>query len=327
MTKNENIFETDALIQYDNRLFFAQTLEHGQKAGKISPEKVDEIRHDAAALSHKLITIKVEDLSSFAQIREQIQEAFALTSLGLEYGSKGDVDKSIRLLNRNRPVKFFQIGNTLVDKLVIRSQNTLEEAQLISPEIPTLPFIAQEEIRVYNDWERDFLESISKRKLVIDAAKVVLRQVYPPRPLTGLADIAIVNRQLDYLNYRLSYFQTLPQEKVFAPEYLPDAGGDIPQQITTALMVNLILYREIDFHLDAKDLENFHDIAYDLEREVINKSSCDILFGWIGHYLDLAGQPDEVKKYAVEYWRYCLKQLEAKLQQESKSEAVDVLRT
>lgn len=327
MTTNRKRVETDALIQYDNRLFLAQTLAAGQETGKITRGKVDEIHQDIAALSHKLITIKVEDRSSPTAIRAQIQEAFALTSLGMEYGSKGDVDKSVRLLNKNRPIKFFQIGNTLADKLVTRSQNTLEEVRLISPEIPTLPFIAQEEIQVYNNWEREFLESISQRKLVIDLPQIALDGVFPPQPLTSLGDITIANRQLDYLDYRLMYLQTLPQEKVFAPEYLPDASGDIPGQITRALMVNLILYREIDFHLHPEDWDNFRDIAYDADDDAIKKEARDRLVGWIGHYLDLAGQPHEVKKYAIEYWRYCLKQLEAELQKESKREAVDVLRT
>ena len=301
------MFEADALIHYDNRLFLAQTLEHGQNTGRISVEHLDKIHQDIATLAHKLITIKVEDLSSRAEIRGQIQEAFALTSLGLEYGCKGDLDKSIRLLNKNRLIKFFKIGNTLVDQLVERSQTTLEKAVLISPETPVIRIVAQERMPAYNEWERDFLESVIERKLVIDAAQVSLHQLSAtPRPLMSLADIAIANRQLDYLNHRFSYLHALPQEKIFAADYPPNTDGDTAREITTALMVNLILYREIDFHLDRADLDSFRDIAYDAEHGVVKKASQDLLLGWIGHYMDLADQPEEVKKYAVEYWRYCL---------------------
>ena len=122
------MFEADALTHYDSRLFLAQTLDHGQKTGQISPTRLDKIHQDIASLAHKLIAIKVEDLSSRAEIRGQIQEAYTLTSLGLEYGCEGSPDKSVRLLNSNRLIKFFQIGNTLVDKLVERSQNTLEKS-------------------------------------------------------------------------------------------------------------------------------------------------------------------------------------------------------
>ncbi len=307
------MFEADALVYYDKRLFFAQTLAGGQETGKVAPEKSEEIHGDIAALAHKLITIKVEDLSSQSELRERIQEAFVLTSLGLEYGSQGDLDKAVRLLNKNRVIKFFQIGNTLLDKLVARSQNTLEKAILLSPETPLLPLIGREDIPVYNGWERQFLELVSEGKLVIDTAQIALHQGAPPRPLTRLADIAIANQQLDYLDYRLSYLQALPQEKVFDAEYPPGMDDDTVRQLTTALMVNLILYREIDFRLDPKDLDNFRDIAYDGEQGAIKKAFQDQLLGWIGHYLDLAQRPNEVKKYAIEYWRDCLRQLEAEL--------------
>ena len=298
------MLEADALTQYDSRLFLAQTLEHGQKTGRISPARLDKIHQDIASLAQKLIAIKVEDLSSRSEIRGQIQEAFTLTSLGLEYGCEGALDKSVRLLNSNRLVKFFQIGNTLVDQLVERSRNTLEKAVLISP---AMQAVDQEKILAYNEWESDFLELISERKLAIDAAQISLYQLSTnPRSLMSLADVNIANQQLDYINHRLSYLQALPQEKIFAVDYLPDTDGDTARQITIALMINLVLYREIDFHLDEEDLDNFWDIAYDIEGCTVKKTSQDLLLNWIQGYMDVAGQPEEVKKYAVEYWKYCL---------------------
>lgn len=313
MTKNKKIPETDALVQYDNRLFFAQTLAIGQKTGELTPERIDEIHEDTAVLSHKLITIKAEDFASSTAIRKHIQEAFALTSIGLEYGSKGDLEKSVLLLNKNRTIKFFQIGNTLVDGLVARAQNTLKASKLTAPEQPMPLDTAPEEIHVFNDWEREFLESISGRTLVIDAARVVLDQVSMPRPITNLEDIAVVNRQLDNLDLRLSYFQALPQEKVFAPELLFQISDDLPQQITKAMMVNLMLYREIDFQLTPEDWDSIHDIAYDPEVHAVKKDMRVKLLGWIEHYLTKLGQSEEVQKYAVEYWEYCLDQLETEL--------------
>ena len=298
------MLEADALTHYDSRLFLAQTLEHGQQTGQISPARLDKIHQDIASLAQKLIAIKVEDLSSRAEIRGQIQEAFTLTSLGLEYGCEGALDKSVRLLNSNRLIKFFQIGNTLVDKLAERSQNTLEKAVLISPAMQT---VEQEKIPAYNEWESDFLESIIERKLAIDAAQISLNQLSAnPRSLMGLADINIANQQLDYINRRFSYLQALPQEKIFAVDYPPDNDYDIVRQITIALMVNLALYREVDFHLDEEDLDNFCSIAYDIEGCTVKKASQDLLLGWIRGYMEVAGQPEEVKEYAVEYWKYCL---------------------
>lgn len=294
------MLEADALTHYDSRLFLAQTLAHGQNTGQISPAYLDKIHHDIASLAQKLIAIKVEDLSSRSEIRGQIQEAFTLTSLGLEYGCESALDKSVRLLNNNRLVKFFQIGNTLVDKLVERSQHTLEKAVLISPVMP-------EKISAYNEWESDFLESIIERKLAIDAAQISLNQLsVNPRPLMSLADINIANQQLDYINLRFNYLQALPQGKIFAVDYPPDTDCDTARQITIALMVNLVLYREVDFHLDEEDLDNFCNIAYDIEGCTVKEASQDLLLNWIQGYMEVAGQPEEVKTYAVEYWRYCL---------------------
>ena len=258
------MFETDALAHYDSRLFLAQALEHGQKTGRFSPTYLDNIRQDIAALAQKLVAIKVENLSSDTEIREQVQEAFTLTSLGLEYGCKGVLDKSVGLLNGNRLIKFFQIGNTLVDKLVERSQNTLEKAVLISPTVHT---VEQEPIPTYNEWEREFLELIIERKLAIDAPQISLYELSaPPRPLRSLTDVNIVDQQLEYIDHRLNYLRALPQEDIFTVDYPPDTDCDTPRQITIALMVNLALYREIDFHLDEEDLDNFRNIAYDNRR-------------------------------------------------------------
>ena len=298
------MLEADALTHYDSRLFLAQTLAHGQNTGQISPAYLDKIHHDIASLAQKLIAIKVEAPSSRSEIRGQIQEAFTLTSLGLEYGSEGALGKSVRLLNSNRLVKFFQIGNTLVEKLVERTRNTLEKAVLISPAIQT---VDQEKIPAYNEWESDFLESIIGRKLAIDAAQVSLNQLSAnPRSLMSIADINIADQQLDYINLRFNYLQALPQEKIFAADYPPDAESDASRQITIALMINLVLYREIDFYLDEEDLDNFCNIAYDIEDCTVNKASQDLLLKWIQGYMEVAGQPEEVKKYAVEYWKYCL---------------------
>ncbi|MCE2393581.1 hypothetical protein J4G02_03095 [Candidatus Poribacteria bacterium] len=298
------MLEVDALTHYDSRLFLAQTLAHGQKTGQISPTHLDKIHHDIASLAQKLIAIKVEDLSSRSEVRRQIQEAFTLTSLGLEYGCGGALDKSVRLLNSNRLIRFFQIGNTLVDKLTERSQNTLEKAILIPPATQA---VEQEQIPAYNEWESDFLESIIGKKLAIDAAQVSFNQLSAnPRSLTSLADINIANQQLDYINLRFNYLQALPQEKIFAADYPPDAESDTSRQITIALMVNLVLYREVDFYLDEEDLDNFCNIAYDIEGCTVKKASQDLLFNWIRSYMEVVGQPEEVKKYAVEYWKYCL---------------------
>lgn len=319
------MFEIDVPVQHDRCLFLSQTLVHGDETGEISNDKEEAIRQEIAALSHKLITVKTEDVSSSPQLRQQIQDAFVLVNLGLEYGSHGELDKSVRLLKNNRVVKFFQIGNTLISELVDRCSDTLENAVLVYPESTALTRNSFEDIPAYNEWERQCLDAINGHKLVIDSAQVMLRGVTSSRPITDLADLAIVRQQLDNIDNRLAYVQALPLQKVLDAEYRVNADGDTVREITIALMVNLVLYHEIDFHLDSGDLKNLRDIAYDSESGQIKDDTCNRLFNWIKHYLDLAALSDQVKNYAVAYWQGTLKILESELRLEHNLETADVL--
>ena len=305
------MFEIDVRALRDGRLFLSRTLVRGDETGEISHAEEEALRQEIATLSHKLITIKTEDVSSLSELRQQIQDAFRLVSLGLEYGSNGDLDRSVRLLKNNRVVKFFQIGNTLADELVERCRDTLENAVLISPECAAPARNNIDAIPVYNDWERQFLGAINEFKLIIESPQVTLRGVASSRPITNLMDLAVVRQQLDNLDYRLAYIRALPIEKVLDAEYRSNADNDSAREITIALMVNLVLYHEVDFHLDPNDLRSLCDIAYDSESGAIRSDCRGRLIDWIERYLDLAELPDQVKDYAVAYWQETLKILES----------------
>ena len=320
------MFEIDVPAQHDRRLFLFQTLVRGDESGEISNDKEEAIRQEIAELSHKLISVKSEDVSSLPQLRQQVQDAFILVNLGLEYGSHGELDKSVRLLKNNRVVKFFQIGNTLLSELVKRSHDILEDAVLVSPEPCALTRNGSENIPVYNEWERQFLDAVNNHKLVIDSSQVMLRDVTSSRPITYLADLAIVRQQLDNIDNRLAYVEALPLRKVLDAEYRVNADGDATREITIALMVNLVLYREIDFHFDNNDLKNLLDIAYDTDSGQMRSDSRNSLVDWIKHYLDLAVLSDQVKNYAVAYWQETLKVFESELRLEHNLETADVLR-
>ena len=318
------MFDIDVPAQYDRRLFLSRTLVRGDEAGEMSYAKEEAIRQEIAALSHKLITVKTEDVASMQQLRQQVQEAFVLVNLGLEYGSHGELDRSVRLLKNNRVVKFFQIGNTLISELRDRCHDTLENAVLASPESSAFTHHAADDIPVYNEWERQFLDGINKHKLVIDSPQVMLRGVTPPRPITDLADLAIVSRQLDNIDNRLAYIHTLPLQKVLDAEYRVNTDGDTAREITIALIVNLVLYHEIDFYFDNDDLKNLREVAYDSESGQIIGDSSDRLIKWIQHYLDRDSLSERVKNYAVAYWQDALKVLELELRLEDNLETADV---
>ena len=319
------MFEIDVPAQPDRHLFLSRTLMRGDETGEIPTDKEEAIRQEIAALSHKLIAVKTEDVASLPQLRQQVQDAFILVNLGLEYGSHGELDKSVRLLKNNRIVKFFQIGNTLISELVSRCHDILENAVLISPDSPAPTRDDSENIRVYNEWERQFLDAVNDHKLVIDSPQVMLRGVTSSRPITNLANLAIVRQQLNNIDNRLTYVQALPLQKVLDAEYRVNADGDTVREITIALMVNLALYREIDFHFDSNDLKNLRDIAYDPENGHMRSDSRNRLFDWIKHYLDLATLSEQVKNYAVAYWRDTLKVLESEIRLGHNLETADVL--
>ena len=128
-----NRFSLVAEAQLDGRLFLAQALAHGDTFGGIPRERAEVLYQNIAAIAHKLITMKTTDLADQSGLRTQIQTAFTLTSLGLEYGSKGDLDRSVRLLCKNRVVKFFQIGNTLTERLLDRARHLLEHGVQFYP--------------------------------------------------------------------------------------------------------------------------------------------------------------------------------------------------
>ena len=316
------MFDIDFPAQHDRRLFLSRTLVRGDEVGEISYANEEAIRQEIASLSHKLITVKTEDVASMQQLRQQVQEAFVLVNLGLEYGSHGDLDRSVRLLKNNQVVKFFQIGNTLISELRERCHDTLENAVLASLESSA---IAPDDIPLYNEWERQFLEGINKHKLVIDSSQVMLRGVTFARPITNLADLAIVSQQLDNIDNRLAYVQALPLQKVLDAEYRVNTDGDTAREITIALIANLVLYHEIDFHFDNDDLKNLRDVAYDSESGQIIGDSCGRLIKWIQHYLDRESLSEQVKNYAVAYWQDTLKVLESELRLEDNLETADVL--
>jgi len=298
-----NRFSLVAEASLDRHLFLAQTLAHGEALGSISPEKAETLYQSIAAIAHKLITMKAADLSDEAELRTQIQTAFMLTSLGLEYGSQGNLDKAVRVLLKTRVVKFFQIGNTLTGKLLDRARDLLVHGVLL----PDDPFIDAEAegIRVYTQAELDFLKALPTYRTTISTPQVTIRDTSLPRTLTQLAEIDIIDRQLAYIENRMHYVKALPLDNLFSLDPPLSIIPDPIQHLTLGLIVNLVLYRQNDIQLDADTRVDFHQIAY--ANGEIRPSLRQQLLDWIARYLEQSYQPDAVKQYAVAYWDDCLR--------------------
>ena len=295
----------DAVI--DGQSFLARTILHGDTIGRVDSKKSETLSEDIAALAHKLITMKVDDLSNESELRAQIQIAFALTSLGLEYGSKGNLDKAVSVLLANPIVKFFQIGNTLTDKLLKKTSHILEHA-IIEPD-ESLSHLDIDSIRIYNHAEAEFLDALASYNTTITSAQVTIKNNHPPRTFTNLSDMEIIRQQLDYIEARYAYVQALPLEDIFTIDPPLSIAVDPIQMLTLSLMANLTVYFQPDLQLEANTLSDFRDIIYDEGSGEIRESPRQRLLDWIANYLEQGNQPEEVKRYTVAYWDVCLQEM------------------
>ena len=307
-----NRFSLVSEARLDGRLFLAQALAHGDTLGGIPREQADTLYQNIAAIAHKLITMKTRDLSDESGLRTQIQTAFTLTSLGLEYGSKGDLDKAVRLLRKTRVVKFFQIGNTLAEKLLDRARYLLEHGVILPPSRDeeralgtTYTDLETEGIQIYTQAELDFLKALLTYRTTIRTLQVTIRDTDVPRALIHLAEIDMIDRQLACIENRCHYVKALPLDNLFALDPPLSIFPNPIEHLTLGLIANLVLYRQADFQLDADAREDFHKLAY-VDGE-IRPSLRQQLLDWIAQYLEQTHQPEPVKAYAVSYWDDCLR--------------------
>lgn len=303
------MFEIERLANQDSRMFLAQAFEYGVQNDVISSDRLDVLHEQIVAISNKLITVRVRDSSSKYEIQNWITNAFGLISLGLEYAtSNGDLAKAAKLLNQNKLIKFFQIGNTLAKRLTEYARQVKENGVLVSPVTKQIE-VTREEVKIYNTYEEQFLETVMQLQLNIDHADVVLDSLEKLRPIIAMEDLNLAKLMLNNLELRSKYYRILPKDKIFDADFTALETIDSSEMITQALMINLALYRQLEFHVNQEDIDNFHDIFYDDKSNTIKKETVHLLIGWIGHFLDEAGQAEEVKRYTVQYWRYCLDKL------------------
>lgn len=307
-----NRFSLVAEAQLDGRLFLAQALAHGDTFGGIPSEQADTLYQNIAAIAHKLITMKTADLSDQSGLRTQIQTAFTLTSLGLEYGSKGNFDKAVRLLCKNRVVKFFQIGNTLTEKLLDRARHLLEHGVILPSERDeervlgtTHTDLETESIQIYTQAELEFLKALLTYRTTIRSLQITIRETEVPRALIHLAELNMIDQQLACIENRCHYVKALPLDNLFALDPPLSIFPNPIEHLTLGLIVNLVLYRQVDFQLDDDTRQDFYELAY--EDGEIRQSLRQQLLDWIAQYLEQAHQPEPVKAYAVSYWDDCLR--------------------
>ena len=306
-----NKFSLVAEASLDGRLFLARAFVHADTLDRIPREQMDTLYQNIAAIAHKLITMRTVDLSDESALRTHIQTAFTLTSLGLEYGSKGDLDKSVQLLHKTRIVKFFQIGNTLMERLLDRARHLLAHAVILPPNPDeerslgiTYTDLETEGIQIYTQAELEFLKALLIYRTTIRTLQVTIRDTETPRPLLHLAEVEMIDRQLACIERRCDYVKALPLDNLFLLDPPLSIFPNPIERLTLGLMVNLLLYRQVDFQFDEAAREDFHQLAY-VDGKV-RESFRQQLLDWIAQYLEQAQHAESVKTYAVSYWDNCL---------------------
>lgn len=292
----------DATI--DGKSFLARTMVHGDTLGRIDDDKSEILSEDIAALAHKLIIMKVDDLSDTSELRTQIQTSFALTSLGLEFGSKGNLDKAVNVLLANPIVKFFQIGNTLTEKLISKANYLLENAMINPPE--EIEHLDIDSIRIYNFAEAEFLSALPLYRTTISSTQMSINKSHEPRSFNTLSDLEIIRQQLDYIEARWTYVQALPLDEIFSVDPPFSIAIDPIQTLTLNLMANLTLYFQPEFQIEPDTLGDFKEIIYDESIAETRTAPRQRLLDWIEEFLKQDSRNDNIIDYAVSYWDSCL---------------------
>lgn len=312
ISMDDQNLEVNSIVKFDPKIFLAKVIAHGTEMDTLSEKEIIEINEQLANISHLVIRRKARDFSAQHEIRKGVSDGFCLSSIGLEYASKSDVEKGIGLLKDNRVQEFFRIGNTLLTR-VIETAEAVREKAILTPQKPSF-CKSSEEIELLNFLEKKFVDALLAGKIIIDNAGFAIEVTVPSRPIATLADLAIVKTMVQYLDRKIAYLEQLPAEKIFTAQYLPDSESDLSKEITCALMINLALYRRVEFQIDFdEDLTTFRDVCYDAEEGKINQQTVDFLLNWISTYLQRAHADKTIQQYAVDYWQYCIHKLEEKI--------------
>lgn len=306
------MFEIEIGDSQNNRIFLAQVIKHGVKNELVSTERLDVLHDQIVAISNKLITVKVRDSSSEYEVENWITNAFCLISLGLEYASKGDLVKAAKLLSQNDLIKFFQIGNTLAKRLTEYAREVKEKGILFSS-VNNKIEVVREELKIYNVYEEEFLEALLSLQLNTEHADVVIDSREKLRPIISIDDLTLARTMLNNLELRSKYYRTVTKNKLFDADFTALDFIDSSKAATQALMINLALYRQLEFHVTQKDIDEFWDTFYEEESDTIKSDTVHLLTDWIENFLEEAGQTEQVKSYTVKYWHYCLNKLKENL--------------
>ena len=84
----------------------------------------------------------------------------------------------------------------------------------------------------------------------------------PRAPLASMAEINMIDQQLACIENRCHYVNALPLDTLFALDPPLSIFPNPIERLTLGLIVNLVLYRHVDFQLDDDTLQDFYQLVY-----------------------------------------------------------------
>jgi len=181
-------------------------------------------------------------------------------------------------------------------------------------------FSIPDELELYSALEKQFIAVLlDENRIMIDHADMEIETTVPPQPIGSLADVTIAEKMLDNLALRTEYMHYLITDGIDA-EVMLDAVYNPARKITQALIVNLALNQQVgevsatSFHVEREDLTKFQKVCCDSATGKINNATRDFLLKWVENYfenrmLEFGEHDESVKRYAIEYWKYCIEKL------------------
>ncbi len=314
---------TNSLIEYDPRLFLFRALSELEGLENVSIERMDEINRQIVAIMNKRSVMEPVDISRLSELRTVARDVVLRLNLGLEHGSKLDLNRARHLLVHNDMIRFYQIGNTLMTKLkrdaeALRQRALLTIAESGMVQIGGHPEAVME-MPLLSQIEEDFLSGLIAENLIIGDVGVVIKSKNEKgEPIEQLGQVEIADEMLKNLGLRLDYLQTLPlyliaKEKDF--RYVEGMGSseDLAGKITCGMIVNLAIDSGRHFCVTVDKVRRFRKEC--ITASEISEAVEEKLLAWLLEYLETHQAPETVIDYAYDYWMYWLNQLDGHLQE------------
>ena len=308
---------TNSLIEYDPRLFLFRALSELGELENVPVERIDELNRQIVAIMNKRSVMEPVDISKLSELRGVAREVVLRLNLGLEHGSKLDLNRARHLLVHNDMIRFYQIGNTLMTKLkrdaeslCQRARLTIAESGMVQvgghPEVVT-------EIPLLNQIEEDFLSAVIDETLLIGEVAVVIEsKAERGQPIEQLSQVEIADEMLKNIGLRLDYLQTLPlyflvKEKDFRYVESTEGSENLAGKITCGMMVNLAIESGKHFCVTLDNIRRFREEC--VTADEISEAVEEKLLAWLLEYLETHQATEAVIDYAYDYWMYWLNQL------------------